>query len=118
INTEAFRARGIEVVGTAGIEPATTSPDKYRGSQLFLSSVEFSQGMYAPGEETLCALMGSNQPPPAPINIGGVRCSYLSLNSPRVCTRQGKRICGPCWDGTSHHLPRKIAGETGAPIFH
>ena len=33
-------APGEEFVGPAGIEPATTCPDKYRGSQVLLSFIE------------------------------------------------------------------------------
>src|SRR5690606_35555607 len=31
--------------------------------------------------------------------------------------RARRRICGPCWDRTSDHLPRYISGESGAPIL-
>src|SRR5690606_15044995 len=47
--SQSMYAPGEEFVGPAGIEPATTCPDKYRGSQVLLSFIEFSQSMYAPG---------------------------------------------------------------------
>src|SRR5690606_40539348 len=41
------------------------------------------------------ALLGSNQPPPAPINIGGITCSYLSLKFSQSMYAPGEEFVGP-----------------------
>src|SRR5690606_19896959 len=48
--------------------------------------------------------------PSAPINIGGVRCSYLSFNSPRPCTHQGKNLWALLGSNQRPPAPINIGG--------